>query len=89
MMTVSKSLLAFALLAAPVAVLADPAAPASSTDEAKKKDGERMICRTQSETGSRLNRKRICMTANEWREQSFRQGQALDRKTAELPKPGG
>ncbi|MCC6927226.1 hypothetical protein [Novosphingobium sp.] len=87
-MTVSKSLLAFALLAAPVAVLADPAAPASTNDEAKKADGDRMICRTQSETGSRLSRKRVCMTANEWREHSFRQGQAHERKTAELPKAG-
>lgn len=84
-MNITKPLIAFALLAGVTPALAAENPPAPAKDS---KD-ERVVCRTQAETGSRLAKKKICMTVAEWRDLSFRQGQALDKRTAELPKPGG
>lgn len=93
-MSFKNSLLALALLslAAPVAA-EDPAQPTTTSDQstAKKRDNsaDRMICRTEDEIGSHLRKKKICMTAAQWRDVSFQSGQQVDKRTAEQPKPGG
>jgi hypothetical protein len=93
-MSIKNSLLALSLLtlAAPLAA-EDPAQPTATGDQsgAKKRDNsaDRMICRTDEEIGSRLRKKKICMTAAQWRDLSFRTGQQIDKRTAEQPKPGG
>jgi hypothetical protein len=38
-----------------------------------------MICRTQGETGSRLQRTRVCRTRAQWEEQRRENRQAIDR----------
>ena len=38
-----------------------------------------MICRTQGETGSRLQRTRVCRTRAQWEEQRRENRQALER----------
>ena len=45
--------------------LADP--PASRLREAKD-DPNQMVCRSETESGSRLKGRRVCLTRAEWRE---------------------
>ena len=54
------------------------AAPASAKNESptKEKDPNEMLCETQKEIGSRLAKKRTCMTRAQWAER-----RALDRQT--------
>jgi hypothetical protein len=59
-----KKLILIAALLAPTGVLAD-----SGSDGANAKRGEQMVCRPIKETGSRLSKKRICMTREQWAEQ--------------------
>ena len=54
------------VLAAAAALLTGAAANAA--EGSKQKDPNRKICRTISETGSRLNRTRACHTQAEWDE---------------------
>lgn len=49
-------------------------APYASSSEA----GEELICETFKETGSRIKRKRVCLTAAEWEARK-----AADRETVE------
>lgn len=51
---------------------ADPPVPA-----AKAKDPNRIICEKIRETGSRLNVRRVCMTAQQWEEQKRRDRENL------------
>ena len=83
-MTIVRSLIALAFAAGAAPLLAED----TGTTVVKDPANERLVCRTQAETGSRLSKKKICMTVSEWRELSFRQGQSIDKRTAELPKPG-
>lgn len=57
------------LFAAALAVLAPSAALAKSKDKsADASDPNRVICRTENATGSRLSSQKRCMTAQEWAE---------------------
>lgn len=50
----------------------------------KEKSGERIICQKIEEVGSRLAAKRVCMTANQWRDQQLQEQEATaghQRKT--------
>jgi hypothetical protein len=40
---------------------------------------DKIICRTEEGLGSRLDRKRVCMTVRQWKEQSEDSRQALER----------
>jgi hypothetical protein len=62
-----------AALLAGVALAAQPAAR-----EEPKKDGERLICRTITENGSRLGGRRSCHTAQEWAELRRQTKQTID-----------
>ena len=44
---------------------------------AKNKDPNRIICEKIQETGSRLNIRRVCMTATQWEEQKRRDRENL------------
>lgn len=71
-----KSLVSAALIAAfglSTAALAE--------DSAKKdnKDPDRMICKTEAQIGSRLAKKKTCMTAQQWQEQRRLSRLELDR----------
>lgn len=86
---ISRSIAALALLAGVAPVMAENnTAPANSTGDSRN-DPDRMVCKTQDQIGSHLRKRKVCMTVAEWREQAFRTGQQIDRRTAEMPKPGG
>jgi hypothetical protein len=82
-------LIAASALIVGMALLAGPEAPAAPTK------AEKMICRTEMESGSRLKKSRACHTAAEWAELK-RQTQAnVDRiqngrvwDSHNCPKPG-
>ncbi len=55
---------------------------AAFADEAEKKDGkdpDRMICRSEPQIGSRLAKKKVCMTAQQWKEQRRLSRMEIDR----------
>lgn len=49
-------------IATPTMVLAENAA----TDESDKDDSQRMVCKKAQVTGSRLGKKKVCMTQAQW-----------------------
>jgi len=67
----AAALLATALPAAAQTQAPTQAAPTKNTDPS------RIICEKQQETGSRLNSKKICMTAAQWEEQRRRDRESL------------
>lgn len=62
-----KLILIAALLAPAGALVAPSVALADSGADAKR--NAQLICRPIKETGSRLSKKRICMTREQWAEQ--------------------
>lgn len=54
------------------------ATPAAKNDKGKHHDPNEVVCRTQDVLGSRLKRRRVCMTRSEWTEQ-----QRIDRSLVE------
>ena len=69
-------------------LVSGPAFAADSSDAAGKK-GDKMICRDMGETGSRLAKKRICMTANEWAEHRRNTKADIDKaQTQQINKQG-
>jgi len=56
-----KQLILIAALVAPGAALAAP--------DGDAKRGMQMVCKPIKETGSRLSKKKVCMTREEWAEQ--------------------
>jgi hypothetical protein len=61
----------------------------SSSSSARNKDPNRMICRTEEQIGSRVQKRRTCMTAAQWKDVSAEANRNLEKNTAQLPKPGG
>lgn len=57
-------LIAALVLTGTAGAQSQPAAPVEKSD-----DGERIMCRTLEQTGTRVSRKRVCKTRNEWRQE--------------------
>jgi len=72
-----KYLFLFALLL-PVAASAQSSPPASPNG-ASTGNPNAMVCRNQRETGSMLNRTRVCKTRAEWEAERRDNRQAIDR----------
>ena len=66
---------AFAQAATPAAVQ-----PSSVVSVPAKNDKSKMVCRREEELGSRLGGKRVCHTAQEWQDISFRAAQDNERR---------
>jgi hypothetical protein len=64
-------------------------APAVSAAPAKKADGDKVICRTVPEIGSRLAEKRVCLTREQWRQQKDIERQNLDKIRIRTGPDGG
>ena len=50
----------------------------SAVPESKKGNGDKVICKTILQSGSRLNRTRECRTAEQWREMKRMQREFVD-----------
>lgn len=79
----STILFALVLAGAPVAVTAQvdgsPAAAAPGAAGQSAPGAERMICRREQASGSRLGAKRICQTAAEWERRRREDQQATEK----------
>ena len=60
-----KKLILIAALVAPTGALAQD----GDSLEAKSRKGSQMVCRPIKETGSRLSKRKLCMTREQWAEQ--------------------
>ncbi|HEX6374934.1 MAG TPA: hypothetical protein VFZ91_04360 [Allosphingosinicella sp.] len=60
-----KKLILVAALIAPTGAVAQD----SGSLEAKSRKDTQMVCRPIKETGSRLSKRRVCMTREQWAEQ--------------------
>jgi predicted secreted protein len=69
----------FVMLVGAACVAAGTLAAANAATPAKKADGDKVICRTMEELGSRLASKRVCLTRNQWRQQQDMERQNLDK----------
>lgn len=87
-MLIRSIMLGSLLAACAVPVVADEN-QGSANSTARNKDPNRMICRTEEEIGSRVKKKRICMTAAQWRDASHESSLATEKYTAQTAKPGG
>jgi len=70
---------------------APPLAEATATQDTatlEKKANERIICRTIDEIGSRLVKKRICMTAQQWEEHRRVERESVDLHQQKKNQPG-
>lgn len=68
---------------------AGPQAAPSAAAPKSRNDPNRIICRTDDEIGSRVHKRKICMTAAQWNDVSHESGFATERKEALVSKPGG
>lgn len=87
-MKLGTALIALGLGFATLPALADEPTPAPAPKTQSKSDPNRIVCRTEEEIGSRLRKRKICMTLGEWRELGARTGQTVDRQTTLVSKPG-
>ena len=59
-------LLSVATTAIALATMATPSASADTAATAPAPQKSRLVCQVQEETGSRLRRKKVCLTQDEW-----------------------
>lgn len=64
-----KKLILIGALLAPAGAMAPSAALADGGTDAEAKRATQLVCRPIKETGSRLSKKRVCMTREQWAEQ--------------------
>ena len=71
---------------APIVILLAAAAPASAQAPAAQSAAkpqinplDRIVCRTEEGLGSRLNKKKVCMTMREWKDQADDSRNATER----------
>lgn len=90
-MKLHNALTGLFLIAASSQILAGQPDPQSAQQSAAQssKDPNRIICRTDDVIGSRIHKRKICMTAAQWRDVSHESGLATERKEALVAKPGG
>lgn len=69
----------FGLVAITGLLLATGASAAPKADNADKGDPNRMICRAQETTGSRVKAAKVCMTAQQWIDQRLADRQAAEK----------
>lgn len=49
-----------------IAAMVAAQAPQQAADQPKSADSEKVICKRDSTTGSRVKKTRVCMTARQW-----------------------
>jgi hypothetical protein len=89
-----KSVLAIGLLVSVTPALAQTQAAPANNQQASKTaaNPDRVICETQQQIGSRIASKKICMTAQQWKEHEAQVRQQLDSEhvgTQNAGSPGG
>jgi hypothetical protein len=84
------SLFIIALLISTTAGAQTASSPVAATPPTTKtNEGSKVICRTEDELGSRVRKRKICMTRDEWRQVKTETGMTIEKNTTLLAKPGG
>lgn len=65
-----------------------PAKVASATAKPAG-DPNRVICKSEDETGSLIAKKKICLTAQQWRDRAFNGGQWTEHMSTYNSQPNG
>lgn len=65
--------------AAPATAQAPATQTADISSEVRKNPLDKIVCRTEEGLGSRLNRKRVCMSVREWKDQADDSRDAVER----------
>jgi hypothetical protein len=77
------TLMAFLALASTAALAEEP-----KQDDAAKQN--KMICRVEADTGSRLSGTRVCLTREQWAERKRHDREAAERaQTSQMNRSGG
>lgn len=69
--------------------LAQTQASGAPAPSEKNKDPSRIICEKIQETGSRLDVRKVCMTAQQWVEQHRRDREAIEEAQRTRTEPSG
>lgn len=83
-----KALFFCALLISTGAYAQSSSSPSSNGAGANAADPDAMICRNQRETGSMLNRTRVCKTRAQWEAERRQTRQDIDRSQTSRPTYG-
>jgi len=78
--------------AAPATAQNAPAAPAAAPAPTQANPLDKIVCRTEEGLGSRLNRKKVCMSMRDWKEQADDARNSTERMqqmNADQMKPDG
>jgi hypothetical protein len=78
--------------AAPATGQAPVAAAAQASAKLQNNPLDKIVCRTEEALGSRLNKKKVCMTMREWKDQADNSRDATERMQqmhADQMKPDG
>ena len=84
-----KKSLFFCALLLSTAASAEPSSNASANGAGAVADPNAMICRNQRETGSMLNRTRVCKTRAQWEADRRDTRQTIDRTQTNRINQGG
>lgn len=72
-------LVVFLAAAAPASAQTPPTQTANAPTQAKVDPLNKIVCRTEDGLGSRLNRKKVCMSLREWKDQADDSRDAVER----------
>lgn len=83
-MKIRNALIALALCSASAAALADrtTATPNQPQTTKSRNDPDRMVCRTETEIGSLVHKRKTCLTVAQWRELSAETGRGVEKREA-------
>lgn len=81
--------IAAVMLAAPAFAANEPAAQAATEQAAADDSQNRMICKKQKVSGTRLSTKKVCMTAAQWEQIERDQREITERTQRQTPRSGG
>jgi invasion protein IalB len=74
--------------AAAAAVAQTPAEAPATTKLGPNQDPNQVVCQTQTEIGSRVNRRRVCRTRAEWEEHQRMYRQNIERAQQQMQTSG-
>lgn len=97
MQQTAKSLATILLITAMPAIATPPANPSNTTARASEGSqdeviltatDEKVICRRDKTIGSRINAKRICMTARDWAKKTAEERQFVEQRQQQIQREG-
>lgn len=89
LMKLSHELMALCIFPLALPASAQSASAPNPGQAQKADEGKKVICRSEDRIGTRLQKRKICMTRDEWRQVNAESSMALEKSTSQLARPGG